>query len=93
MQTTQSADQSQTLSRRTYIMQQPTVSVTNSKLKQAACSKKTGFMGISFWGFVGMGIMQGYTQAFLWVWDEYGDRNSVPTAALIILHIDYFVVY
>ena len=31
---------------------------------------------------MGMGILWGYPQDFLWVWDGYGDRNSVPTAAL-----------
>jgi len=31
---------------------------------------------------VGMEIPWGYPQDFLWVWDGYGDRNSVPTAAL-----------
>jgi len=25
-----------------------------------------------------MGILWGYPQDFLWVWDGYGDRNSVP---------------
>ena len=29
-----------------------------------------------------MGILWGYPQDILWVWDGYGDRNSVPTAAL-----------
>jgi len=29
-----------------------------------------------------MGILWGYPQDFLWVWDGYADRNSVPTAAL-----------
>jgi len=31
-----------------------------------------------------MGILWGYPQDFLWVWDGYGDRNSVPTAALAV---------
>jgi len=31
---------------------------------------------------VGMGILWGYPQDFLWLWDGCGDRNSVPTAAL-----------
>jgi len=31
-----------------------------------------------------MGILWVYPQDSLWVWDGYGDRNSVPTAALII---------
>ena len=30
-----------------------------------------------------MGILWGYPQDILWVWDGYGDRNSVPTAALL----------
>jgi len=29
-----------------------------------------------------MEILWGYPQDYLWVWDGYGDRNSVPTAAL-----------
>ena len=32
---------------------------------------------------MGTGILWGYPQDFLWVWDGYGDRNSVPTAALL----------
>jgi len=31
---------------------------------------------------VGMGILWEYPQNFPWVWDGYGDRNFVPTAAL-----------
>jgi len=68
-------------------MQYSTVSVTNSKLKQVSCSEKTGYgyVYVGFRGSVGMGILWGYPQDFfLWVWDGYGDRNSVPTAALPI---------
>jgi len=36
-----------------------------------------------------MGILWGYPQDFLWVWDGYGDRNSVPTAALPMLRTNY----
>jgi len=36
-------------------------------------------------GLCGMGILWGYPQDFLWVWDGYGDRNSVPTAALHLI--------
>ena len=32
---------------------------------------------------MGMGIPWGYPEDFLWVWDGYGDRNSVPTAAQV----------
>ena len=31
-----------------------------------------------FRGSVGMGILQGFPQVFLWIWDGYGDWNSVP---------------
>ena len=31
----------------------------------------------------GIGILWGYPQDFLLVWDVYEDRNSVPTAALV----------
>ena len=70
-------------------MQYPTVSVTSSKLKQVACSEKTGcgYVYVGFRGSVGMGILLFVTLTqdfFLWVWDGYGDRNSVPTAALPI---------
>jgi len=30
-----------------------------------------------------MVILWGYPQDFLWVWDGYGDRNTVPTEALV----------
>jgi len=47
--------------------------------------KRQGAYGyIGYWGSVGMGILWGYPQDILWVWDGYGDRNSVPTAALTI---------
>jgi len=42
-----------------------------------------GIRYVGFWGSVGMGILWGYTQDFLWVWDGYEDRHSVPTAALV----------
>ena len=38
---------------------------------------------------MGMRILWGYPQNFLWVWDW--DRNSVPTAALLLLPV--VVVY
>jgi len=41
-----------------------------------------GYGYVGLWGSVGMGILWGYPQDFLWVWSGYGDRNSVPTAAL-----------
>jgi len=41
-----------------------------------------GYGYVGFWSSVGMGILWGYPQDFLWVWDGCGDRNSVPTAAL-----------
>jgi len=44
---------------------------------------------VGFWGSVGMGILWRYPQDFLWVWDGYGDRNSVPTAALVIAKFHY----
>jgi len=45
--------------------------------------KRQGVGMVGFWGSVGMGILWGYPQDFLWVWDGCGDRNSVPTAALL----------
>jgi len=41
-----------------------------------------GYGYVGFWDSVGMEILWGYPQDFLWVWDRYGDRNSVPTTAL-----------
>jgi len=35
-------------------------------------------------GFCGYGDPVGIPTGFLWVWDGYGDRNSVPTTALVI---------
>jgi len=50
---------------------------------QASCSEKT----VRVWvcrilGFCGYGDPVGYAQDCLWVCDGYGDRTSVPTAAL-----------
>ena len=39
---------------------------------------------------MGMGILWGYPQDFLWVWDW--DRNSVPMAALLLLPVVVYVV-
>ena len=49
----------------------------------ASCSEKM----VRVWvcrilGFCGYGDPVGYLRDFLWVWDGYGDRNSVPTAAM-----------
>ena len=40
---------------------------------------KVLYVGMAVWGSCG-----GYPQDFLWVWDGYGDRNSVPAAVLPI---------
>jgi len=37
--------------------------------------------GMGLQDFVVLWVL-GYPQDFLWAWDGYGDRNSVPTAAL-----------
>jgi len=48
---------------------------------------RCGYGYVGFWGSVGMGILWGYPQDFLWVWDVYKDRNSVTTAALEVLEV------
>jgi len=55
-------------------------------MENPSCNEKNrvrvSVVGCRILGFCGMGILWGYPQDFLWVWDGHGDRNSVPTAAL-----------
>ena len=39
---------------------------------------------VRFWGSVGIGSCGNTHRIFLGLWDGYGDRNSVSTAALLV---------
>ena len=46
-----------------------------------ASNKSTQGVGYGYGGFrdsVDMGILWGFSQVFLWVWDGYGDNDESP---------------